>query len=190
MFFRDLKSSKIPHLCLNSFMKSPSTLDHLKSILALPFMVLIVIPSILYFFFSNQTFPKLGLPPFILPLIGIIVLITGLLLFIQAIILFIKIGKGTLAPWNPTRQLVVKSLYRYMRNPMITGVFFILLSESLLIQSTAIGIWCVSFFVINHVYFIFKEEPDLEKRFGEEYIEYKKHVPRWLPRIRGWRPED
>jgi len=71
---------------------------------------------------------------------------------------------------------------------MILGVLFVLCGESILFTSSSIGIWAVLFFIINTVYFIFSEEPGLEKRFGMEYVEYKMHVPRWIPRIKPWYP--
>lgn len=123
-------------------------------------------------------------------LIGCFLFIPGLLLFVQSIFLFIKIGRGTLAPWDPTKRLVVKSLYRYVRNPMILGVLTLLLAEGLFFRSLVILFWALLFFMINNVYFIRKEEPDLHKRFGQEYQEYKNHVPRWLPRLSGWNPEN
>ena len=171
--------------------ENASTFDHLKAILALPFMVLVVIPGLIAFFTRNQMESLLNEPdPRLTKILGYLLLLGGGFLFVHSIRLFIQIGKGTLAPWDPTRKLVVKSLYRYMRNPMITGVVAILLAEALLLKSTPILIWAVFFFLLNTVYFIFKEEPDLEKRFGTEYVTYKKHVPRWLPRFSPWRPED
>ncbi len=175
---------------MNNSKNKPSTLDHLKAILTLPFMVLIIIPSLIQYFSKNpsiELFEKIGTP--FPQIIGAALLAFGLFLFIQSIILFVKIGNGTLAPWNPTKKLVVKSLYRHVRNPMILGVVIILLAESFLFKSAYIMTWGILFFFINYIYFIFKEEPDLAKRFGEEYLEYKKNVPRWLPRIKGWRPE-
>jgi protein-S-isoprenylcysteine O-methyltransferase Ste14 len=49
-----------------------------------------------------------------------------------------------------------------------------------------LGLIAFLFFAINHVYFILSEEPGLEKRFGQEYLEYKKNVPRWIPRLKPW----
>ena len=172
-------------------MKSSSTLEQLKSILALPFMALVVIPVSINYLISDFNFnPIFGWNKNVVYGFGILFLLLGLSFFIQSIFLFVKIGKGTLAPWNPTKKLVVISLYRHVRNPMILGVFIILLSESFLFKSLVILVWPMIFLLINHLYFILKEEPDLLKRFGEEYHEYLDNVPRWIPRIRGWRPED
>jgi protein-S-isoprenylcysteine O-methyltransferase Ste14 len=76
-----------------------------------------------------------------------------------------------------------------MRNPMITGVVIVLIGEAFLYQSEQVLFWAGIFLIINHLYFIFKEEPDLSKRFGEEYITYKRAVPRWLPRFKPYKPE-
>lgn len=72
---------------------------------------------------------------------------------------------------------------------MIYGVYIILLAESLLFKSSAILIWSFPFLILNHLYFILLEEPGLLIRFGEEYQEYMENVPRWMPRIKGWKPE-
>lgn len=172
-------------------MESPSTFDQLKSILALPFMVIVVIPILINYLLTDLVFnPLYGWNPKVIAVLGFFFLIIGATLFIQSIILFVKIGKGTLAPWNPTRKIVVKGLYRHMRNPMICGVCGILLAEAFLFKSIIILSWSLFFLLLNHVYFILKEEPDLIKRFGAEYQEYKDNVPRWIPRLRGWKPEE
>ena len=102
--------------------------------------------------------------------------------------LFARIGRGTLAPWDPTRHLVVEGPYRHVRNPMITAVLAVLAGEAALFGSPPLLIWCAAFFAINHVFFRLHEEPGLERRFGEEYRAYKRNVPRWLPRRAPWAP--
>jgi protein-S-isoprenylcysteine O-methyltransferase Ste14 len=102
---------------------------------------------------------------------------------IYTITLFGRFGNGTLAPWQPTQKLVVIGPYRYVRNPMISGVFFILIGESLILHSTSILEWAGLFFLINTTYFILSEEPSLEERFGQDYRQYKRHVGRWIPRL-------
>ncbi len=108
---------------------------------------------------------------------------TGSFLFFYTVFLFKNIGKGTLAPWSEKQKLIVVGPYRYCRNPMISGVLFILISESLILHSLAILIWAGCFFLINTIYFLISEEPALERKFGDDYKQYKKHVSRWLPRI-------
>ena len=66
---------------------------------------------------------------------------------------------------------------------MITGVLMMLAGEALFFNARGILIWSCMFFIMNTMFFIFKEEPDMLARFGEPYREYKKHVPRWIPRL-------
>jgi protein-S-isoprenylcysteine O-methyltransferase Ste14 len=120
---------------------------------------------------------------FFLKITGGVLLLAGLTLFIYTVFLFKTIGKGTLAPWSPKQKLVISGPYRYCRNPMITGVLFILLGEALMLFSTSILLWAAIFFSINTIYFITSEEPGLLTRFGKDYRAYKRHVPRWVPRI-------
>jgi protein-S-isoprenylcysteine O-methyltransferase Ste14 len=129
----------------------------------------------------------LGLPLDILPVAaGAVLMGCGLYLLSITIQLFVNIGQGTLAPWSPTKKLVLLGPYKYVRNPMISGVLMALLGETCVFGSIGLLLWAVAFFVINHIYFIFSEEPGLEKRFGEEYLRYRQNVPRWIPRLKPW----
>jgi protein-S-isoprenylcysteine O-methyltransferase Ste14 len=149
--------------------------------LILPFTVLVIVPL----WIEKKRTLQISVYLFA----GLIVILIGLTIMIITISSFIRIGKGTLAPWSPTKKLVVKGLYKYVRNPMILGVFTVLLGEALSLWSENILIWAGIFFVINTIYFIIYEEPNLEQRFGNEYREYKKHVPRWLPRFTPYHQE-
>ena len=120
-------------------------------------------------------------------LVGVLMGIIGLILVGWTISDFSKLGKGSLAPWNPTKNLVVIGIYQHVRNPMITGVIIILLSESVLFYSFPIFIWAILFFLLNAIYIPSSEEKGLVSRFGEEYLEYKKNVPRWIPKISAWK---
>ena len=70
---------------------------------------------------------------------------------------------------------------------MIIGVLLILFAEAILLQSWPIAVWMVVFFIGNAVYFPLVEERGMEKRFGNEYRDYREHVPRWLPRLSPWK---
>lgn len=120
--------------------------------------------------------------------LGGIITAAGLILLVLSVRLFILIGRGTIMPWDPTRKLIVAGLYQYVRNPMILGVLILEIGAAVLFASRGVAILAVLFFLINTAYFIFSEEPGLEKRFGVEYVEYKKNVPRWIPRLTPWRP--
>jgi len=69
---------------------------------------------------------------------------------------------------------------------MITGALLLLLAETLLLQSWPVFLWLVGFYILNSIYFPLFEEKSLGKRFGVDYLEYKKHVPRWIPRLKPW----
>lgn len=149
--------------------------------LILPITVLLLVPSLLV---SRITIPFL--PSF---LFGLIVMGIGLYVMILTISSFSRVGKGTLAPWSPTKKLVVAGMYRYVRNPMILGVLTVLTGESIALLSGKIFLWALVFFAINHVFFLVYEEPDLERKFGNEYRAYKENVPRWIPRSDPYKNE-
>ncbi|MBI2265708.1 MAG: isoprenylcysteine carboxylmethyltransferase family protein [Armatimonadetes bacterium] len=112
---------------------------------------------------------------------GIFPIALGLPGLIWCIVEFACVGRGTLATIDPPRFAVRRGLYRVVRNPMYLCVVKILLGESLLLQSWAIALWAVSVAMIFHLFVVFYEEPNLRRRFGREYEEYLRAVPRWLP---------
>jgi protein-S-isoprenylcysteine O-methyltransferase Ste14 len=158
----------------------------------LPIGVMIIMPCFLMWLTADDTIGwTLSWPLDLIVLsMGITILLSGVLLLAICIRLFSSIGKGTLAPWAPTQKLVVVGVYRYIRNPMITGVILGLLGESIILSNNAIFLWFLLALIVNHIYFIKSEEPGLVTRFGKEYIEYSKNVPRWLPRKTPWIPDD
>src|SRR5688572_604913 len=112
----------------------------------------------------------------------------GLFLMYRTISLFATAGRGTLAPWDPTRRLVVRGPYRHVRNPMISGVLALLLGETALLGSLPLLGWTTAFVVVNAIYLPLFEEPGLVRRFGADYEAYRANVPRWVPRLRPWEP--
>jgi protein-S-isoprenylcysteine O-methyltransferase Ste14 len=162
-------------------------LRQLSSLIA-PILFCIVFPYLIISARSVGFASSVPAPSFPIVLLGALVCLSGLLGFILTVRMLILIGNGTIMPWDPTRRLVTASLYGYVRNPMILSVIAIEAGEALLFASYWLALIAVLFFVVNHVYFIFSEEPGLEKRFGQEYIEYKNNVPRWIPRLKPWHP--
>ena len=153
----------------------------------LPFTVLLIIPAVILWATGFRIGWGLGLPwDAVIVLAGALLMGSGLYYLSITIWLFINIGRGTLAPWSPTSKLVVIGPYRHVRNPMISGVLMTLLGESIVFGSLGIFICFLLFFIINHIYFIYSEEPGLARRFGNEYLSYKRNVPRWIPRLRPW----
>ncbi len=159
-------------------------LRHVLAILALPFTVTVLVPAWL----ATRAPPWPVGPVLVFVSVDAAVIIggAGLALVILTIRFFAGIGRGTLAPWDPTRRLVVVGPYRHVRNPMISAVATMLTGEALYFLSVRIAMWVLLFAAINHAYFLLLEEPGLVHRFGEEYERYRAAVPRWLPRRRGW----
>jgi protein-S-isoprenylcysteine O-methyltransferase Ste14 len=154
----------------------------------LPFTVTIIVPSVILWTSGDYLleWSTCSIWVVIFAAAGMLLVACGLFFLSWTIRLFMTIGKGTLAPWSPTQKLVVEGPYRFVRNPMISGVLMILLGEALIFSSFGLLIWFIAFFICNHIYFVLSEEPGLKKRFGDSYLEYKKNVPRWIPRLKPW----
>lgn len=163
---------------------------HLIPILVLPFNVLITIPSIILLI-SGGIRVRWGIGWWQLCLsgLGVLFIIAGLTLIIRTVRLFHTVGKGTLAPWDPPSEFVATGVYLYTRNPMISGGVLALLGEVLVFGSVYLLAWLLIFFTAKTLYFILHEEPELEKRFGNSYRQYKSNVPRWFPRKSPWKRE-
>lgn len=95
-------------------------------------------------------------------------------------------GQGTPAPIDAPRRLVIRGLYRLVRNPMYLGVLTVLLCEAALFRSLTLLAYAGCFAVAFHLFVLCYEEPTLRAKFGEEYEAYRRAVPRWLPRLRAW----
>jgi len=161
-------------------------LRHLRSILALPFVVTIVIPALRVWW---RGAPYVATGPVAL-VAGAALIAFGLISVVWTIALFALRGEGTLAPWDPPQKLVVEGPYRLVRNPMISGVAAVLLGEAILFWSVPISIWWAFFLFANGVYIPLREEPALLERFGEAYARYVRNVPAFAPRSSAWRGAD
>ncbi len=125
-------------------------------------------------FSSHQALRYLGLP---LILIGA----AGLLWSIWK---FFSEGRGTISPVDPPKHLVVRGLYRYVRNPMYVAVVTTLIGEAIFFMSAPVLIEAGVFIVLANLFVAYYEEPALRRRFGESYERYLQTVGRWIPRYR------
>jgi len=123
-----------------------------------------------------------------LGLVGALLVAAGVALVAWTATLFARVGRGTIAPWDPTSHLVVLGPYRHVRNPMISGVLAILLGEAAIFASVPLLLWFAGVFAVNALYLPLVEEPGLRRRFGADYDAYRANVPRWLPRLGPWEP--
>ncbi|MBW1599256.1 isoprenylcysteine carboxylmethyltransferase family protein [Streptomyces sp. JJ38] len=120
--------------------------------------------------------------------VGVALVLGGVAFLAWTVSLFHRKGEGTLSPLDPPRHLVVTGPYRHVRNPMISGVLAIQLGEAVALRSPWLGLWFGLFFLANAVYLPLSEERRLRDRFGDAYDRYRRHVPRWVPRVHAWDP--
>jgi protein-S-isoprenylcysteine O-methyltransferase Ste14 len=119
-----------------------------------------------------------------LHLLGLASITIGVILLAVCIWEFATRGRGTLSPLDPPRHLVVRGLYRYVRNPMYLSVTAIVLGEVLLTRSSALLVYWIIWFITANMFVLTYEEPALRHEFGGSYDDYCRRVGRWLPRLR------
>lgn len=96
-------------------------------------------------------------------------------------------GLGTPAPVLPTRHLVVRGLYRHVRNPMYVAVVSAVLGQGLLLGDARLLAYGAGLWLVFHLFVLGYEEPTLLRSHGAEYERFRASVPRWVPRLRPWR---
>jgi protein-S-isoprenylcysteine O-methyltransferase Ste14 len=113
---------------------------------------------------------------------GILVAAAGAALAVSCIVAFAIVGKGTPAPFDPPRRLVVQGPYRFVRNPMYIGAGLAMTGAALFYQSFALFAYIAVFFLVSHLFVSAYEEPTLRRMFGNDYKAYCDKVGRWWPR--------
>lgn len=150
-------------------------------------LIIFISLIVLFIVVSLQVDKFFGLPK-LLPaslniIISVPILAKGLFLMLWSNLNFIK-AKGTGVPFNPPPKLVISGPYTYVRNPMITGVCILLFGLGILFRSISLVFVFTPLFILLMVLeLIAIEEPELEKRLGKEYVDYKKRVPMFFPRL-------
>ena len=120
----------------------------------------------------------------IISLLAIPLWLIGSLMVLRCFWDFTFKGRGTPVPMDPPKELVVTGFYRYVRNPIYVGVLLIFLGHFLWFGYWALLIYTVFAFIGVHALVVLYEEPTLNRKFGAEYEEYLKRVPRWIPKVR------
>ena len=163
---------------------------HLASIAALPFVMAVVVPVWIARTNGMAVTAPAGAADAGVMALGCVLLALGLWLFSWSLYYFWSRGRGTLAPWDPPRVFVAEGPYRFVRNPMISGVIFILVAEACVLRSWPHAEWASLFLAINLIYIPLVEEPMLLDRFGDPYARYKQQVRRFLPRLHGFQSSE
>jgi protein-S-isoprenylcysteine O-methyltransferase Ste14 len=163
-------------------------LRHLLAIVILPFTVAVLVPVWIARRYEVGFTLSRSVGPVSLQVAGLVLLCLGFVLFVASLRRFASDGKGTLAPWDPPGVFVVNGPYQFVRNPMISGIILFLFGEAFMLLSPSHAAWALSFTILNLIYIPFVEEPQLERRFGDPYRDYCRHVRRFIPHLRPWRP--
>ena len=127
-------------------------------------------------------------PPLALVLAGGALIVAGTAVLLHSFARFVIEGSGTPAPVAPTDRLVVGGLYRYVRNPMYVAVGTTIAGQALLLGRPVLLAYAALFWLVVAAFVHGYEEPTLSARYGEQYAEYQRAVPAWLPRLRPWSP--
>ena len=115
---------------------------------------------------------------------GMIMVTIGTAIALWCVFTFVFVGKGTPAPFDPPRKLVIRGPYRFVRNPMYIGAGMTLAGAALYYESLSVFIYTCLFFLATHLFVVLYEEPTLRRTFRDEYEAYFRQVRRWLPKRR------
>ena len=161
----------------------PAMARHLPLVLRAALFILIAPASIagwLPWYISGWARPHLDSA---LGVVGAVFAVFGWLVLLWCARDFAVRGRGTPAPYDPPRQLVVDGLYRFVRNPMYVALVVSLLGQAAMYRSRSV-LWYAAIVAIGfHLRVIAYEEPKLTELFGESYADYRRRVPRWIPRV-------
>ena len=115
--------------------------------------------------------------------VGLLMIVVGVVPLADSIRRFVREGHGTPEPLHPTDTLVVSGLYRYVRNPMYLGVLLMIFGQAVFFASKSVAIYGTIAALIMHIFVLSYEEPTLRRRYGNEYVNFCRRVPRWIPRL-------
>lgn len=158
------------HRLAQPFDKKSMMLRAILAFLALPTLVAGVFPWLISKLPATDNFQW----PY-----GVVLIVLGGGILLASVISFYRHGRGTLAPWDPPKYLVVQDLYRFNRNPMYVGVGLLTLGWALCTGNPWNYAYSVLVLVIFHLRVVLYEEREMERLFGREWAAYCSKVPRW-----------
>ncbi|HEX9562981.1 MAG TPA: isoprenylcysteine carboxylmethyltransferase family protein [Gemmatimonadaceae bacterium] len=134
----------------------------------------------------NEILSRSGItrPPVVgvIELAGLAISLAGAALVLACVLTFVFVGKGTQAPFDPPRRLVISGPYRFVRNPMYLGATLALGGAAIFYRSPALVVYAAVLILATHLFVTACEEPVLERTFGEAYRTYRQTTGRWIPR--------
>jgi protein-S-isoprenylcysteine O-methyltransferase Ste14 len=145
-----------------------------------PFSLLYIIPQFIMKITNIKSEDGFGFLP--VKITGMVFMWSGLVLAIYCAILMFLFAEGTPIVTSAPKKMLARNIYKYVRNPMMWSLFMIMFGEALTFGQWILFLWLIVMYRIIYLIVVNYEEPQLERRFGEEWVEYCKEVPRWLPR--------
>jgi protein-S-isoprenylcysteine O-methyltransferase Ste14 len=145
-----------------------------------------VVAGLIPWFISGWRWNDWGAAAWVVVLVAWILIVAGGIFLLVAFALF-AVNRGTPAPVAPTEALVVTGVYRFVRNPMYLSVLAIILGQALLFGSWALVLYAAIALATVFAFVKGYEEPTLTATYGEQYLEYRRNVPGWWPRLTPWR---
>jgi len=115
--------------------------------------------------------------------VGVVIGSAGAVIALWCILTFASVGRGTPAPFDPPRRMVIKGPYRFVRNPMYIGAGLALAGAALFYESLPLLGYAGLTFLATHLLVVWYEEPTLQRSFGREYGAYCGRVRRWWPGV-------
>ena len=149
-----------------------------------PGTVIVIVP----YFVLSPRFDSFRINLSYVRLFGLIPILVGVMLYIWCAWYFTFVGKGTPAPFDPPKELVIKGPYQYVRNPIYVFVALTLIGQAIFFGAPILVLYAVIAVTFLHLWVVVYEERSLKQRFGEPYQRYCARVSRWipgLPRRRG-----
>lgn len=140
-------------------------------------VVLVLLPG----WVLRQTGGQLAAPTALSWTLGLPVFLLGVAIALWAAVSDVILGRGTPAVYDPPRRLMSSGPYAWVRNPMYIGAATALLGAAIVYRSRALFLIMVAYATIAHLFVVAYEEPQLERRFGDDYARYRARVRRWLP---------
>ncbi|MFQ5666330.1 MAG: methyltransferase family protein [Candidatus Binatia bacterium] len=163
-------------------MTSSAVLLFLKNLLftvLIPGTVAVYVPLLI----ASDASPPPDFPWTIRRYAAIAPLMTGAALYFRCLWEFATFGRGTPAPIDAPKRLVIRGPYRYVRNPMYVGVLLVIAGWVVYFASATLLLYAAAVAAVVHLFIVFYEEPTLRSTFGADYERYTSEVNRWLPRL-------